>query len=176
MSRYRCVDAQKAAGFPVVAACDAAGVTRSAYYAWAASAAQGPSQHERDETGLVADIRHIHARSGGVYGSPRVTAELGRRGWTAIHKRVERLMRQHSIIGYRPRRRRSLTKPDASVAPARTCWGGCSTPSRSMWPGAGMSPTSPPTRAGCTWPRSLTWPPATCSAGRWMPTTTPNWS
>ncbi len=32
--RYRCVDAQKAAGFPVVAACQAAGVTRSGYYAW----------------------------------------------------------------------------------------------------------------------------------------------
>ena len=118
MSRYRCVDAQKAAGFPVVAACDAAGVTRSAYYAWAASAAQGPSQHERDETGLVADIRHIHARSGGVYGSPRVTAELGRRGWTANHKRVERLMRLHGIVGYRPRRRRSLTRPDTVAAPA----------------------------------------------------------
>ena len=34
MTRCRCVDAQKAAGFPVAAACQAAGVTRSAYYAW----------------------------------------------------------------------------------------------------------------------------------------------
>jgi transposase-like protein len=33
VSRYRCVDAQKAAGFAVAAACKAAGVTRSAYYA-----------------------------------------------------------------------------------------------------------------------------------------------
>ena len=41
MSRYRCVDTQKAAGFPVAAACKAAGVTRSAYYAWTAGAAQG---------------------------------------------------------------------------------------------------------------------------------------
>jgi putative transposase len=85
VSRYRCVDAQKAAGFPVVAACDAAGVTRSADYAWVAGAAQGPSQHQRDEAGLVAEIRRIHARSGGVYGSPRVHAELARRGWTANH-------------------------------------------------------------------------------------------
>jgi len=36
VSRYRCVDAQKAVGFPVVAACRAAGVSTSAYYAWAA--------------------------------------------------------------------------------------------------------------------------------------------
>jgi hypothetical protein len=41
VSRYRCVDAQKAAGFPVVAACDAAGVSASAFYAWAAKGEQG---------------------------------------------------------------------------------------------------------------------------------------
>ena len=118
MSRYRCVDAQKAAGFPVVAACDAAGVTRSAYYAWAASAAHGPSQHEREETGLVGEIRRIHARSHGTYGVPRITAELRRRGQAVNHKRVERLMRAHGIVGYRPRRRRSLTRQDRGVAPA----------------------------------------------------------
>jgi putative transposase len=38
--RYRCVDAQKAAGFPVAAACQAARVTRSADYAWTANATQ----------------------------------------------------------------------------------------------------------------------------------------
>jgi transposase InsO family protein len=118
VSRYRCVDAQKAAGFPVVAACEAAGVRRSAYYAWTASAAQGPSQHERDEAALVAEIRRIHARSGGTYGAPRVGAELDRRGWTVNHKRVERLMRTHGIVGYRPRRRRNLTRPDTAAAPA----------------------------------------------------------
>ena len=118
MSRYRGVDAQKAAGFPVVAACQAAGVTRSAYYAWAASAAQGPSQHERDEARLVAEIRAIHRQSGGTYGSPRVHAGLGRRGWRVNHKRVERLMAAHGIVGHRPRRRRSLTRPDTAAAPA----------------------------------------------------------
>jgi len=118
VSRYRCVDAQKAAGFPVVAACEAAGVRRSAYYAWTASAAQGPSQHERDEAALVAEIRRIHARSGGTYGAPRVGAELDRRGQAVNHKRVERLMRTHGIVGYRPRRRRNLTRPDTAAAPA----------------------------------------------------------
>jgi putative transposase len=118
VSRYRCVDAQKAAGFPVVPACEAAGVGRSSYYAWAASAAQGPSQHERDEVSLVAEIRRIHVRSGGTYGAPRVGAELDRRGWTVNHKRVERLMRTHGIVGYRPRRRRNLTRPDTTAAPA----------------------------------------------------------
>jgi putative transposase len=118
MTRYRCVDAQKAAGFPVAAACQAAGVTRSAYYAWTTRATQGPSDHELEEARLVAEIRRIHARSGGTYGVPRMHAELRRRGWAANHKRVERLMRCHGIVGYRPRRRRSLTKPDAGAAPA----------------------------------------------------------
>jgi putative transposase len=115
--RYRCVDAQKAAGFPVAAACTAAGVSRQAYYAWAARAVQGPSEHDR-EARLVSEIRRIHARSHGTYGAPRVTAELRRRGQVVNHKRVERLMRAHGIVGYRPRRRRSLTKPDAGAAPA----------------------------------------------------------
>jgi putative transposase len=116
--RYRCVDAQKAAGFPVVAACIAAGVTRSAYYAWTTSAAQGPAPRHQEEVRLVAEIRRIHARSKATYGAPRITAELGRRGWRVNHKRVERLMRSHGIVGHRPRRRRSLTKPDAAAAPA----------------------------------------------------------
>jgi putative transposase len=47
-----------------------------------------------------------------------VHAELRRRGWTTNHKRVERLMAAHGIVGYRPRRRRSLTKPDTGAAPA----------------------------------------------------------
>jgi putative transposase len=118
VSRYRCVDAQKATGFPVAAACQAAGVTRSAYYAWIATTAQGPSDRHRQEARLVGELRRIHARSRGTYGSPRVTAELGRRGWRVNHKRVERLMRLHGIVGYRPRRRRSLTKPDQGAAPA----------------------------------------------------------
>jgi putative transposase len=118
VSRYRCVDAQKAAGFPVAAACQAAGVTRSAYYAWTAGAAQAAAQRHREEARLVGEIRRIHAHSRAVYGSPRVHAELVRRGWRVNHKRVERLMRIHGIVGFRPRRRRSLTRQDRGMAPA----------------------------------------------------------
>jgi putative transposase len=102
VSRYRCVDAQKAAGFPVAAACQAAGVTRSAYYAWTTRAAQGPAERHWHEARLVGEIRRIHARSRGVYGSPRVTAELRRRDQRINHKQVERLMRAHGIVGHRP--------------------------------------------------------------------------
>jgi hypothetical protein len=109
VTRYRCVDVQKAAGFPVVAACQAAGVTRSAHYAWTTSTAQGPAPGHQEEVRLVREIRRIHARSSGTYGAPRATAELRRRGQVVNHKRVERLMRTHGIVGHRPRRRRSST-------------------------------------------------------------------
>jgi putative transposase len=118
VSRYRCVDAQKAAGFPVVAACRAAGVSASAFYAWTARHEQEPQAAEHAQAELVAKIRTIHGESAGTYGSPRVTAELRRRGWGVNHKRVERLMATHGIVGHRPRRRRSLTKPNTATPPA----------------------------------------------------------
>jgi transposase InsO family protein len=130
VTRYRCVDAQKAAGFPVAAACTAAGVTRSAYYAWTTRAGQEPSERHRQEVRLVSEIRRIHTHSHGTYGAPRVTAELRRRGWAANHKRVERLMRTQGIVGWRPRRRRSLTKPDAGAAPTPDLLGRLFDPAR----------------------------------------------
>lgn len=46
-----------------------------------------------------------------------MTAELRRRGWQVNHKRIERLMRIHGVVGHRPRKRRSLTKQDADAPP-----------------------------------------------------------
>ena len=117
MSRYRCVDAQKAAGFPVTAACAAAGVSVSAYYAFTARRAPAAAAKQL-EAELVSEIRAIHADSRGTYGSPRVHAELRQRGQAVNRKRVERLMRTHRIVGHRPRRRRGLTRPDAAAAHA----------------------------------------------------------
>jgi putative transposase len=153
VSRYRCVDAQKAAGFAVAAACKAAGVTRSAYYAWTAGAVQGASERHREEARLVAEIRRIHARSGGNYGAPRVRAELRRRGWSANHKRVERLMRAYGIVGHRPRRRRSLTKADTAAAPAPDLLGRLFDPDQTDVAWCGDVTYIPTEEAGCIWPR-----------------------
>ena len=97
MSRYRHVSAMKAEGFPVVAACEAAEVSTSAYYEWHGRDRRGPTQAERDEIELVAEIRSIHAESNKTYGSPRVHRELRRRKRSVNHKRVERLMRVHDV-------------------------------------------------------------------------------
>jgi transposase InsO family protein len=88
---------------------------------------------------LVVEIRRIHLRSKATYGAPRVTAELRRRGWTANHKRVERLMRQNGIVGYRPRRRRGLTEQDITTASAPTCWAGCLILTNRAWPGVAIT-------------------------------------
>ena len=116
MTRYRCVAARKAEGFTVVDACDAAEVSRSAFYAWL-DKAEGPTQAEWDEAHLIDQIRDIHAASAGTYGEPRMTAELIDNGWVINPKRTARLMRQEGLRGHRPRRRRSLTKPDEQAPP-----------------------------------------------------------
>jgi transposase InsO family protein len=63
------------------------------------------------------EIAEIHGGNRGAYGCPRVTVELRRRGRQVNHKRVERIMREHQIVGI-TRHTRSLTKHDPTVAPA----------------------------------------------------------
>ena len=96
MTRYRWVDSQKAKGYPVAAACAAAGVTRSAHYAWTSTRRGGPTPRQRADTRLMSAIRRIHTASDGTYGAPRVTRELRDGGQRVNHKRVERLMHAHS--------------------------------------------------------------------------------
>lgn len=89
---------------------------RQGYYEWLAAQPARQKRAQAEEQ-LVAEIRAIHTGHRGSYGSPRVHDELRRRGWTVNHKRVERLMRERHIVGISRRRRRSLTKPDATAAP-----------------------------------------------------------
>ncbi len=108
---YRFVDQQKAGGFPVEVICGIAGVSRAAYYDWKQHRDGIPTVAELAEGRLVKEIKEIHDESDGTYGSPRVTRELRRRGWGVNHKRVERLMRIHGIVGHTPRKRRVTTVP-----------------------------------------------------------------
>ena len=119
MTRYRCVDDQKAAGFPVTAACDAAGVSTSGYYDWRVREAAEPTERQVAEAELVELIRDIFEGSNGNYGVPRMHHELRRAGLKVNEKRVRRLMRLHGMAG-RCRRRRCQTTfpgPDGYVIP-----------------------------------------------------------
>lgn len=117
MSRYRHVDAMKAEGFAVRAACGAAEVSSSAYYEWKDKELSGPTDAARSEAELVAEIREIHGDLDKTYGSPRVTRELRRRGRRVNHKRTERLMRLHDIVGITERRRVRTTIPAEHAPP-----------------------------------------------------------
>jgi putative transposase len=96
--------------FPVAVACRVLGVSTSGYYAWRG---RPISTRQRSDLQLVEVIRNIHTRSRETYGSPRVHAEL-RIGQNIRvgRKRVERLMREHRIVGVHRRRRGGCTVRD----------------------------------------------------------------
>ena len=117
MSRYRFVSAMKAEGFPVLAACEAAEVSTSAYYDWAVRSAR-PTDAEWDEALVVNEMRRVHGELDDTYGSPRMTEELRGRGFCVNHKRVERLMAAHGIYAKDGRRKKVRTTiPDVTAPP-----------------------------------------------------------
>lgn len=111
MSRYRCVDDQKAAGFPVTTACEATGVSRAGYYDWQAREAAGPTERQVAEAELVELMRSIYQAADSNYGVPRMHRELRRAGLVINRKRVHRLMRLHGMAGRHHRRRCTTTVP-----------------------------------------------------------------
>jgi putative transposase len=99
VTRYKWVAARKAEGFPITPACKIAEVSRQAFFDWRKKQANGPTAAEVAEAELVAAIREVHTESDGTYGEPRMTPELRARGFCVNHKRTERLMRAHNIVG-----------------------------------------------------------------------------
>lgn len=119
MTRYRWVAARKAEGFPITTACKVAEVSTTAFDDWRRKQAAGPTNAEAEEAALVKAIREIHDEFDGTYGEPRMTPELRARGWDVNHKRVERLMRTHGIVGvHKPAKvRTTIPAEDAPPLP-----------------------------------------------------------
>jgi transposase InsO family protein len=111
VSRFRCVDDQKAAGFPVTTACEATGVSTSGYYDWAAREAAEPTERQIADDALIELMREIHAASDANYGVPRMYKELRRAGMVINEKKVRRLMRRAGLIGRHHRRKCRTTFP-----------------------------------------------------------------
>ena len=107
MTAYRIISAEKANEVPVSLACQLLGVSRSGYYEWATRA---PSDRELTDAWLTEKIRAIHAENRGVYGAPRIHAELRiEHGVCVGRKRVERLMQAADISGLVVRKRGRTT-------------------------------------------------------------------
>jgi transposase InsO family protein len=111
VSRYACVADQKAAGFPVIKACEVAGVSTSGFYDWCNRSTAAPTERDVAEADLVEVMGEIFDASDGNYGVPRMWRELRRGGLTINKKRVRRLMRLHGMAGRFRRRRCQTTFP-----------------------------------------------------------------
>ena len=84
---------------------DLLNVSRSGYYAWQASE---ESARVRRDRALIDQIGQIQKEVRQVYGSPRMTRELARRGQRVGHNHVARLMREGDLAA-RPRKRFRVT-------------------------------------------------------------------
>jgi len=111
VKRFVCVDDQKAAGFPVTAACEAAGVSTSGYYDWQQREAAGPTEAQLAEAELVALMGQLFDDADGNYGVPRMYKALRKAGLVVNKKRVLRLMRLHGMTGRFRRRKCRTTFP-----------------------------------------------------------------
>ena len=97
--------------------CKVLKVSRSGYYAWRRREKSG---REKSDEKLAEAITEIHVASRRTYGSPRIHAELGRRGHRCGRKRVARLMREGGIRAKGKRRFRVSTTDsnhDLPIAP-----------------------------------------------------------
>jgi transposase InsO family protein len=110
---YRFVEAEKVERRNVVKACELLEVSRSAFYDWQQ---HQPSRRQLDDATLGERIAEIHAATRGVYGWPRVYAQLRREGFHVSRKRVARIMRHRGLIGRCKRRWIRTTFPDPQAA------------------------------------------------------------
>ncbi len=106
--RYACI-ARRRNQYPVDLMCQLLAVSRSGYYAWRS---RPESQRAQDDRRLLVAIRRIHAASGGVYGSPRIWAELKEEGFRCGLHRVARLMHRAGLMGCPKRRFKVTTQRD----------------------------------------------------------------
>jgi transposase InsO family protein len=95
------------------------GVGRSGYNAWIKAAGARAARQAADAQ-LAEQIRAAHAASRGTYGVRRIHVELsGGRAQAGAgpvnRKRIERVMREHRIVGRHRRRRVVTTMPDPAA-------------------------------------------------------------
>ena len=102
--------------FPVAVMCRVLGVSRTGFHNWERRA---PSDRALTDAWLTEKIKHIHEQSRGVYGAPRIHAELRIEHEVRVgRKRVARLMKAAAISGVTPRKRWRTTIRIPGITPA----------------------------------------------------------
>jgi putative transposase len=112
---YSLIAAEKT-NYPVAVMCLVLGVSRTGFHNWERRA---PSDRVLTDAWLTEKIKQIHEQSRGVYGTPRIHAELRlEHGIRVGRKRVARLMKAAGISGVRPRKRWKTTIRIPGITPA----------------------------------------------------------
>jgi putative transposase len=96
--------------------CKVLGVSKSGYYSWLK---RKPSKRAIENQKLMEQIRQVHKKSKGTYGSPRITEELKINYVHVSRRRVARLMKKANIRSITKKRFVVTTDPKHSypVAP-----------------------------------------------------------
>jgi transposase InsO family protein len=95
--KYGFIFAHKAQ-FSIRAMCRILEVSSSGYYQWCR---RPKSKRAQENDALLGTIRELHSQSRQNYGSPKIYRRLRQQGQKWNHKRVERLMRENSIVAKR---------------------------------------------------------------------------
>jgi putative transposase len=112
---YSLIAAEKT-NYPVAVMCRVLEVNRTAFHHWEGRA---PSDRALSDAWLTEKIKQIHDASRGVYGAPRIHAELRMEHNVRIgQKRVARLMKAAGISGVRPQKRWRTTIRIPGITPA----------------------------------------------------------
>jgi transposase InsO family protein len=102
--------------FPITRMCQELGVSASGYYVWRDRPLSGREMANRE---LFQKIEIVYNESLGVYGSPRIYAELKAQDVACSENRVARLMRLYGLRAKQTRRFKTTTKRNKAhpVAP-----------------------------------------------------------
>ena len=102
--------------FPIIRMCQVLGVSENGYYNWRK---RGKSQRKQDDDYITERIEDAYDDNRGVYGSPRIHAELKAQGIHCGRKRIVRLMQEKGISARKKRRKVRITNSSHSspIAP-----------------------------------------------------------
>lgn len=113
--KYACMDRNRDR-YSIQLMCRLLEVSRSGYYASKTRPESARSKRDRE---LMREIKKAHEESKGVYGSPRVKAELADKGYKVGRNRVAKLMRMERLRGIPKRSYHSTTQSDPSHSVAK---------------------------------------------------------
>jgi len=99
-------------GFRVRRMCWVLGVSRSGYYSYLR---RGLSRRHEENRRLVEKIKLFWQEARGVYGSPRITAELRAQGFVCGENRITRLMKKNGIKARSKKKFKITTKSDHNL-------------------------------------------------------------